>query len=280
MQEKLGIIAGQGDLPRLIAEYFASVESPYFVVTFEDPAPGWTSNHPSEHHRYEKAGRVFRALRREGVTDVVFAGGTSRPKLQVWKFDLGAMKIGARVLRLLPQGDDALLRGLAEIFEEEGFQMRAAHDLLPDLGVMPGFLGSRKPSDLDRNDAAKGASILKVLGSHDVGQAVVIARGLCLGIEAIEGTDALLERVAALPEDLRRIAPPPSGVLLKLPKTGQDRRVDIPTIGVKTVEGAAKAGLSGIVIEAGGTNLIDRSATITAADQAGLFLWSVGPDEL
>ncbi|MEM7236322.1 MAG: UDP-2,3-diacylglucosamine diphosphatase LpxI [Pseudomonadota bacterium] len=280
MTRKLGIIAGQGDLPRLLAEHAATTDAPYLVVTFEDPPPDWTANHPTEAHCYERAGHVFRSLRTAGVLDVVFAGGTSRPRLRPWRFDGGALRIGARVLRLLPRGDDALLRGLAEIFEEEGFRMRAAHELLPGLGVQAGVLGACRPSDEDRADARRGGAILRALSSHDVGQGVVVARGLCLGVEAIEGTDALLRQVAELPVELRRRAPAPSGLLLKMPKTGQDRRVDLPTIGVTTIEGAARAGLSGIAIEAGGTNMIDRDATIAAANAAKLFLWAAEPEEL
>lgn len=280
MSAKLAIVAGQGNLPRMIAERCAGEGDPYLVVSFDAELEPWMLSHPHQQHLHEKPGRLFRELRRAGVSELVFAGATSRPSLRPWLFDLGALKVGARVLRLLPQGDDALLTGLAKLFEEEGFRMRAAHELLPDIGVQPGVLGTLKPNEHDRKDASRGAAILNALSEHDVGQAVVVARGLCLGVEAIEGTDALLARVGALPPELRRRAKPPSGVLLKMPKRGQDRRVDLPTIGIQTVEGVAKAGLAGIAIEAGGTNLLDREATIKAANESGLFVWAVEPGNL
>ena len=117
-------------------------------------------------------------------------------------------------------------------------------------------------------------------GDGPPGQAVVVAGGVCLGVEAVEGTDALLARVAALPEERRRSAPPPSGVLVKMAKPGQDRRIDLPSIGPRTVEGVARAGLRGIVVEADGANILEREATIRAADAAELFLWSAAADAL
>ncbi len=279
MASRLAIVAGNGDLPRLIAEDCRDNNKPYLVVCFENDAPAWISGHPNQQHLYERPNQFFSALRKAGVTDVVFAGSTSRPRLRPWLFDRGVIKVGARVLKLLAQGDDALLTGLAGLFEEEGFRMRASHELLPQLGVEAGVLGRHKPRDADRQDALKGIAILKALSDHDVGQAIVIARGLCLGIEAIEGTDALLERVSTLPTKLRNRAPPPSGLLIKMPKQHQDRRVDLPTIGVQTVHAVKKAGLSGIAVEAGGTNVLDRTATVGAADDAGLFLWAIAPED-
>lgn len=280
MAPKLAIVTGSGDLPRLIAEDCRAKNNPYLVVCFESEAPAWINDHPNQRHLYERPRKFFNALRKAGVEDVVFAGGTSRPRLRPWLFDRGVIKVGGQVLKLLAQGDDALLTGLAGLFEEEGFRMRASHELLPQLGVEAGILGRHKPRDADREDARKGIAILTALSDHDVGQAIVIARGLCLGVEAIEGTDALLARVAALPAKLRYRAPPPCGLLIKMPKQHQDRRVDLPTIGVQTVHAVKKAGLSGIAVEAGGTNVLDRAATVSAANDSGLFIWAIAPEEV
>jgi hypothetical protein len=146
-----------------------------------------------------------------------------------------------------------------------------AAECLGGLTVGEGVLGRPRPGTEDRADAARGAAILTALGPLDVGQAVVVAGGVCLGIEAIEGTDALLARVGALPEERRG---PSGGVLVKMAKPGQDRRFDLPSIGPRTVEGAARAGLNGIAVEADGANILDRDETVRAADAAGLFLWS------
>ena len=134
--------------------------------------------------------------------------------------------------------------------------------------------GAVAPSEADRPDAARAAEIVAALGSVDVGQAAVVARGVCLGVEAVAGTDALLASVAALPAALR--APGRAGLLMKAPKPGQDRRVDLPALGPDTVDGAARAGLAGIAFEAGGVMLLDRAAAVARADETGLFLWARG----
>ncbi|MEM7506006.1 MAG: UDP-2,3-diacylglucosamine diphosphatase LpxI [Pseudomonadota bacterium] len=274
MSSKLAIIAGRDDLPRMIAEDCRSRDVPYLVVSFPQDSQDWMSAHPHQEHLFEKPGRLFRALREAGVEEVVFAGRTSRPRLRPWLFDAGALKIVGQVRGLLRGGDDALLSGLGAIFEAEGFRLRGAQDYLASLKVEEeGVLGQHSPTVLDRQDAARGAEILAALSPHDIGQAVVIAEGVCLGVEAIAGTDALLTAIMGLPEELRGARP--SGVLIKLPKTGQDRRVDLPSIGVATIEAAHAAGLNGLAIETGGINLIDREAVIKAADQTGLFLWAM-----
>ena len=278
MRPKLAIIAGQDDLPRLIAEEYRATRSPYLVVSFQQDTQPWMGDHPHQEHLFEKPGRLFRSLRREAVDEVVFAGRTSRPKLRPWLFDSGALKIVGHVRQLLRKGDDGLLSGLAAIFESEGFRMRGAHEVLNGLDAGAGVLGRIRPADGAVADVRRGVEVLRALGPLDVGQAVVVADGLCLGVEAIGGTDRLLSSVAALPSDLRPDGR--NGVLIKMPKPGQDRRLDIPTIGLETVRSAIAADLEGIAVETGGVNLLDRTAMIDAADAAGLFLWSFDSETL
>ncbi|MGF1551756.1 MAG: UDP-2,3-diacylglucosamine diphosphatase LpxI domain-containing protein, partial [Paracoccaceae bacterium] len=141
-------------------------------------------------------------------------------------------------------------------------------------------LGRHRPGARDRADACRGAALLAALGPHDVGQAAVVAGGLVLAVEAIEGTDAMLDRVAALPRERRRASPPPSGVLVKIPKPGQDARLDAPAVGPETVRRAARAGLRGIVGLAGGTQALDRAEIAAVADAHGLFVWGVEAADL
>jgi len=277
---KLAIIAGRDALPRLIAEHRRAAGLPYLVISFADEAASrqlaeWIGAHPHEVHQFEKAGRLLAALRAAGCRHVVFAGAMDRPKLKPWRADGKTVALMGKVMALLARGDDGLLSGLAGIFEEEGFGVVGAAECLGGLIVGEGVLGRHQPGVEDRTDAARGAAILTALGPLDVGQAVVVAGGICLGIEAIEGTDALLARVAALPVYRRpEFGGASGGVLVKMAKPGQDRRVDLPSIGPRTVAGAAKAGLRGIVIEADGANILDQDATIRVADEAGMFLWS------
>ena len=274
---KLAIIAGRDALPRLIAEHRRAAGLPYLVITFGGGAEPWIEGHPHQAHRFEQLGRLFAALKRAGCSHVVFAGAMDRPRLQLWRADLKAAKLAGKVMALMARGDDGLLSGLAGIFEAEGFTMIGAQDCVGGLTCGAAVLGRHQPRPPERADAARGAAILAALGPLDVGQAVVVADGVCLGVEAIEGTDALLARVAALPVARR---PAPGGVLVKMAKPGQDRRVDLPSIGPRTVEGAVRAGLKGIVIEADGANILERDATIRAADAAGLFLWSAAAETL
>ena len=277
---KLAIIAGRDALPRLIAEHRQAAGLPYLVISFAGEAEPWIEGHPHQAHAFEKVGRLFAALKRAGCSHVVFAGAMDRPRLKPWRADGKTVKLVGKIMALMARGDDGLLSGLAGIFEAEGFTVIGAQDCVGGLTCGEAVLGRHQPQPPDRADAARGAAILTALGPLDVGQAVVVAGGICLGVEAIEGTDALLARVAALPAERRRSAPPPSGVLVKMAKPGQDRRVDLPSIGPRTVEGAVRAGLRGIVVEADGANILERDATIRAADAAGLFLWSAAAETL
>ncbi|MFQ5564990.1 MAG: LpxI family protein [Paracoccaceae bacterium] len=274
---KLAIIAGRDALPRLIAERRRDAGLPYLVVSFGGEVAAWIAGHPHQAHRFEKAGRLFAALKDAGCSHVVFAGAMDRPRLKPWRADAKAAALAGKIMALMARGDDGLLSGLAGIFEAEGFTVIGAQDCVGGLTCGAAILGRHRPGEADRADAARGAAILAALGPLDVGQAVVVAGGVCLGVESVEGTDALLARVAALPEG-RRLAP--GGVLVKLAKPGQDRRIDLPSIGPRTVEGAARAGLAGIVVEADGANILERDATVRAADAAGLFLWSAAPEAL
>ena len=266
----LGIISGGGLLPKVLAEDCADKGRAYFVVGFDGLAPDWMEAHPGGVFRFEALGALFDGLRQAAVTEVVFAGGMARPALDPAKADPTFLRIAPQLMAALQQGDDATLRFVCGLFEGEGFAVLGADQVVPGLLAEEGVLGAVSPGDADRADARRAAEIVAALGTADVGQGAVVADGICLGVEAIGGTDFLLESVARLPETLRR----GGGVLLKTPKPGQDRRFDLPAIGPGTVAAAKAAGLRGIVVEAGGVLLIDRAALVAAADDAGLFLWA------
>lgn len=277
----LAIIAGRGGLPRRIAEARVSEGLPYLLIVFPGCWDSWMAAHPHRHHEFERVGRLFRELRKCGVTHAVFAGAMNRPRLRYWRADLKSLTIILRAAALLRRGDDAMLRGFAGVFEREGIGMLGAHEILGGEAVIgPGPLGARTPSLRDRRDAALAARIVAATGALDIGQAAVVANGLCLAVEAIEGTDLMLARVASLPADRRAATAPPSGVLFKGPKPGQDRRLDLPAIGPATVAGAAHAGLDGIVAVAGETLLLEAAATRAAANEAGVFVYGATHEEL
>lgn len=268
----LGIIAGTGDLPRLIAESRALQGAGYFLVRPEGVEAPWIDSHPHLDAPWEKVGRILKALRAAGCDKVCFAGAMTRPKLNPLRMDLTALRLAAKAALLLRKGDDEMLRGFADMMAAEGFPVVAAHEQLEALLATEGVLGAVAPSERDREDARRAARIVRALGEVDVGQAAVVAGGQCLGVEAIAGTDALLGQVAEVPDALRPDGRP-SGVLLKAPKPGQDWRVDMPAIGPETLRRAHAAGLAGVAVQAGGVLLLGREETVAEADRLGLFLW-------
>jgi DUF1009 family protein len=266
----LGIIAGSGTLPRRLIEGAQAKGREVFVIALQSEAePETVANVAHIWCRLGAAAKALRALRDNGVSDVCFAGGVHRPSLAAIRPDWRAAKFFAKVgYRLL--GDDGLFSAIAKELEIEGFRVIGAHDLLDDAVTVPeGSLGRVAPSAEAASDIARGIEIARAIGALDIGQAVVVQQGLVLGVEAIEGTDALLRRCAGL----RRAGA--GGVLVKVQKPGQESRIDRPTVGPQTVRLAAEAGLQGIAAEAGATLLLDRDEVIRAANAAGLFVVGV-----
>ena len=260
---KLAILSGGGALPVLIAKAHPDA----MRVVFEGVPHDMPT--PFELHSIAKMGGIWTALKEAGVTRVVFAGGLARPALNPAEMDAGMLSIAERLMAAMQQGDDALLRLIIAVFEEQGFEVVAAHGLLPELCASEGLIGGPQPDEAAMRDAEMAKEILAALASVDVGQGAVVAAGLCLGIETLQGTDALLKFVADTPDKLRR----GKGVLVKAPKAGQDLRMDMPAVGPDTVRNAAAAGLAGIVVAAGNVLLLDPAALKVALDETGLFLF-------
>ncbi|MDE1147734.1 MAG: UDP-2,3-diacylglucosamine diphosphatase LpxI [Azospirillaceae bacterium] len=265
---KLGILAGGGDLPGRLIETCRAVGRPLFVVTLDGQGAAVPVDIPQAGFRIGAAGAILDRLRAEGVGEIVLAGRVRRPSLAEMRPDWFAAKffarIGAKAL-----GDDGLLRALVTTLEEEGFHVVAVQDLVQGLLSPAGPLGALAPDAAAEADIAHGAAVARTLGLLDVGQSVVVQQGLVLGVEAIEGTDALIERCGTL----RRDGPGP--ILVKVRKPQQDIRLDLPTIGVTTVERAAAHGFRGIAVEAGGTLTLGRDQVAKAADAAGLFVTGI-----
>jgi UDP-2,3-diacylglucosamine hydrolase len=265
----LGIVAGGGGLPRRLVEACRSVGREVFVLALEGAAaPETVAGVPHAWCRLGAAASGLALLRAHGVGEVVLAGGVRRPSLAALRPDWRAAKLFARIgYRAL--GDDGLLSAVVKELEAEGFRVVGADELLTGGLVAEGPLGAHRPDAQAEADIARGVSVVRALGMLDIGQAVVVQEGLVLGVEAIEGTDALLARCAGL----RREGP--GGVLVKIEKPGQERRVDRPVVGPRTIALAAAAGLRGIAIEAGATIVLDRDDVVRSADAAGLFVVAV-----
>ena len=217
-------------------------------------------------------GRAKKLFRAENCRNLVFIGTLVRPALSEIRLDWGTLRAIRRVWAAFRGGDDHLLSGIGRILEQDGFRMVGIKDVAPDLLMPEGCVTQKAPDDIAAADIAKGCDALRALSPFDVGQAVIVIDGHVVGVEDIEGTDGLLARVARLRAEGRIRARSTHGVLVKAPKSGQDLRFDLPTVGARTVEGAKAASLAGIAIVAGNTVVVEPQTMIETADAAGLFI--------
>lgn len=276
--KKLGLIAGGGGLPVEIAEHCERSGRPLFVIRLKGFAGAQLAPYAGAEVGIAEVGKCIKALKRAGCEAVCLAGIVARPDFTSLMPDLRGLKLLPRAVAAARKGDDALLRLLVEEFETEGFAVEGAHEVMDDLTLPSGFLGRARGSDDDLRDADRALEVARAVGRLDIGQAAVVTQGLVLAVEAQEGTDAMLARVADLPAHLRGRPGAGRGVLAKAPKPIQETRVDLPTIGLATVQGVARAGLAGIVGEAGRVIVLDREAVISLADELGVFIFGVEPE--
>ena len=270
---KLGIIAGGGALPARLAAAAKAAGRAVFVVMLDGHANDPTlESYPQTTLRLGAAAKILDAMRAEDCEDIVLAGKVARPSFSAMRPDWRAtkllMKVGMKAL-----GDDGLLRLVGQELEREGFRLIGAHEILTDLAVEEGVLGTVQPDEQAMSDAKHGLSVARILGQADVGQGCVVQQGLVLALEAIEGTDEMLRRSALYKRE------GVGGVLVKSAKPQQDKRLDLPAIGLRTIEESHKAGLRGIALLAGGTMIIDREAVLARADALGMFVVGLRADD-
>ena len=269
MRPKLGIVAGGGGFPGLLIAACRAEGRPFHVLALSGHAdPAVIADAPADWIRLGEAGSGFVRLHAAGVEEVVMIGPVRRPALRELAPDLRTARFFAKV-GLKALGDDGLLRAVVHELEEEGFRVVGIDEVLADCLAPAGLWTRAAPDPQAESDLRRGLEVAAGLGRLDVGQAVVVQQGIVLGVEAAEGTDRLIRRCA----DLRRAGP--GGVLVKIRKPDQDRRVDLPTIGPDTVAAVAAAGLRGIAVEAGGTLVLGRRQVIDESDRLGLFVAGV-----
>jgi len=258
----LALVSGRGALPGQVAA--AQAVRPLICV-LEGYAPDGLDADIT--FRLETLGSLLVSLGERGVTEVCFCGGIDRLTFDPAALDAETAPLVPVFKEALQSGDDGAMRAAMKLFEQTGFTIRAAHELVPDLVAPPGVLSQKWPDAQMRADAARGAVVLAALAPLDVGQACVVGGGQVLGIEGLGGTDFLIKNLPETP--LRAQA-----ILVKGPKLGQDTRTDMPTIGPGTVRSVLAAGLAGLVIDAGDVILLEPEAVTRACDDAGLVLWS------
>ena len=270
----IGILAGGGDIPRYFMESCHKQGIRTFVVGFEgQTAPETLDGVPHMWSRLGAVGSILKTLKKEGVSDLVMIGKIRRPSLKELKPDLKAAEFFAKE-GLNVVGDDGLLRSLRRFLEGEGFQIHGAHKFMPDLLVPSGHIAGPKLSQNAWRDIERGIEVLKAMSPLDIGQAVVVQQGHILGVEAAEGTDALIQRCSSLQ---RKGA---GAVLVKLCKDGQDEDIDLPTIGPETIVNAVDAGFSGIAVHAGHSFLFGLEDASQHAEKGQIFLIGVDPEAL
>lgn len=265
-KKKLGMIAGGGSMPVEIIKYCNENGTEIFAVGIEPYATEeQLKDVPHTFATIGEAGKMIKALKNAGAQNIVLAGGIKRPSFKELIPDWEGMKIMAR-LAIKKMSDDSMFRAVIDEIEKHGFKVVGIEEIVPGMLFSEGIYGKVKPSPEDKDDIQRGITVAKALGAVDVGQAVVVQEGMVLAVEAIEGTDMMLARAASVKK------PGKAPVMVKILKPGQDMRVDLPAIGLQTIEQLKKYGIRGIAVEAGGILLIEREAVIQTADNAGIFI--------
>jgi UDP-2,3-diacylglucosamine hydrolase len=275
----IALICGGGAFPGAVADAIAQrgLRPVMFAIR------GWADPKVVERHPHHwvplgQSGRFLRLARAEQCREGLFIGALLRPPISKIRLDWHTVRLMPRIVRAFRGGDNRLLSGIARLLEEDGLRIIGVADVAPEIVVPDGVLGRHHPSARDRADIARALQMITALGPFDVGQGAVIANNHVLAVEAAEGTDNMLNRLVELRAQRRVTTAPGSGVLVKAPKPGQDRRFDLPAIGPQTVANAARAGLGGIAVAAGSAIIAEPAAMIAAADRAGLFLVGVTGD--
>lgn len=277
--EALAIICGGGSFPGAVADAVARRGRRPVMFGIK----GWAEAKVIERYAHHwiaigQAGRFFRLAHAENCREVLFIGTVLRPPITQLRLDWQTIKLMPRVVRAFRGGDDNLLSGIAGVAETGGLRVIGVHDVAPELFVPEGVLGRYQPSGRDKADIARALKVIATLGPFDIGQAAIVANNHVLAVEAAEGTDNMLARIAELRRLGRVTSPPGVGVLVKAPKPGQDRRFDLPSIGPRTIENVARAGLAGLAVAADSTMIAEPELVTAEADRAKIFFVGIRED--
>jgi DUF1009 family protein len=272
----LAIICGGGVLPFAVADAALSRGRKVVLFALEGIAEAnRVSAYPHHWIRVAQAGALFAGLRQAACHEIVLIGSLVRPSVWSMRLDLATMMLLPKIVSAMRGGDNHLLSAFARVLERNGFRVVGAQEVAPEILVQDGDLTKRKPQSGEIDDILRGLAVLSAIGPYDVGQGVVVANQHVLAVEGVEGTDAMLARIADLRRSGKVTTASGRGVLIKAPKPHQDRRLDMPAIGPKTVEAVSAAGLAGIAVVAGSTLLAEPERTIAAADKVGIFVTGV-----
>lgn len=272
MSGRLGIIAGKGGLPLSIAKSALARGENIYVVRVEGLADAAMDSFPGSRFNLGKIGSIISALRKAGCERVTLAGYITRPDFAAIQFDEAGQALLPKIIAAASEGDAAVLYAFITAFEDVGFHVVGAKEAYPDLLCPEGRLTDAAANEMAVRDLTKAFHLAGVIGREDIGQACIVRDGLVLALEAQEGTDAMVARAGGLDVRYRIGDGTRTGVLVKRAKPGQDLRVDLPTIGVRTIKAVAEAGLAGIGLEADRSLIIEQAHVVAAADVAGIFI--------
>jgi DUF1009 family protein len=264
LHTKNAVIAGEGVLPVEIARRLTDLGFPPLVLTLrndEDAFDGIAD--PLIRLRRPSLSRAIGEIRRHGARNVIMAGHVSKKLIYIPAlFDPLFLKLLARS----PRDDHSLLGAVVSTFEQEGIPVLPYRQILPEFVASEGILGRRMPSPSEMRDVEYAAAVLKVTLPCSFGQALVVADGAVVTVEAMEGTDAMIERAGTLVS---------KGVLVKMMRVDQDTRYDLPTIGPTTIENMAHSGLTCLAVEARRTLIIDAAKTFDLAERFDIAIWGL-----
>lgn len=272
MNAPVAIICGGGGFPLAVADAARKAGREVFLVGLHGAADPDIAAFPHMWLKLGEFGKLFRSLSERGIQHLSIIGSLTRPDFSDLRLDFGGVKRLPDIARILRGGDDHALRGVVRFFEDEGYAVLGPHELAPALLAPEGALTKRGPDEAAREDIAMGFALGGALSAFDAGQSVIVAGRRVIAVEAAEGTDAMIERVAHLRASGKLRLKGRAGVLVKAPKLGQDLRVDLPAIGARTIAAAEAAELDGVALAAGGVLMLEREAVAAQAERAGLFL--------
>ena len=273
VEPRIALIAGNGSLPRQVADGLLAAGRDFRIVAIKGEADQATRERAHAELGWGEIGRLYRFLRTNDCRDILLIGGVSkRPDFTSILGDFGTLKRLPTIIRALAGGDDSLLTKVIRLFEKEGYRVVGIKQVAPQLLASSGVLGKAQPKPADWRDVELALKATEKLGELDIGQAAVAIGGRVVALEGAEGTDAMLKRCADLKRIGRIRTKGRAGVLVKTAKPNQDLRVDLPAVGPNTIDQAVAAGLAGIAVEAEGALIAERDETIRKANEAGLFL--------
>jgi len=277
---RLGLIVGSGRLPVEILESLGRQDISPYLVLIDGEADDLSiyRDHEHVHVRLEDFGKLIPLLKSANVGRLIMAGGVARrPAFRNLTWTLSLLGLLPHLAKALGSGDDVLLRTIIGHLEAHGIKVVGAHELVPDLLAGAGLIAGPMPGKSEMRDIRAAAEAARAIGALDIGQAAIAIGGRAIALEGIEGTEGLLERVAAM-RGHGRLAGRTGGVLVKCAKPGQELRADLPAIGPETVEAAFAAGLTGIAIDANRAFILDCASTMERAKQRGLFIYGLKGD--